>query len=205
MLRLVYHTTVFGPLHFEYAGPRVRIGSCRDNDLVLPHPSVRPYHCTLLLEENALSVLPPDAPDATAPGETPRYGPGDTLTIGDLTLGIERSPNTIAIPPPVTLPQLPGRNHKGYWLADYETVPDDARWRCGHCQLRFADRQIHAVGIEGGRKHILCPQCSQELELLTAPAPLRRGLLGVLDSGWRKLRRAFGLPARPRRPHLPPA
>lgn len=200
MLRLVYHTTVFGPLNLEYPGPRVRVGSCRDNDLVLPHPSVRPYHCTLLLTEDTVTVLPPDAGEARPP-DAPCYGPGDRLQIGELLLSIEHSPNTVAVPPPKAEALLPGRNHRGFWRADYKAVPDAARWLCSRCQLRFEDRQIRALGIEGGRKHILCPQCSLELALLAPAERELHGLLGALNSAWGQVRRAFGFSSRR---HPPP-
>lgn len=202
MLRLVYHTNVFGALHFEYSQPHVRVGSCRDNDLVLLHPSVEPYHCTLALAEDSLAVLPPNVTDEPA-DDAPRYGPGDELVIGALTLRVERSPNTIAVPPPKVETQPAGRTHRGYWKADYEAVPEAARWLCAHCQLRFEDRQIHALGLEGRSKHIFCPQCSAELALLTPPPPELHGLLGALNSGWLKLRRALGLPQPQRRRRKP--
>lgn len=205
MLRLVYHTTVFGRLHFEYPRPRVRVGSARDNDLILLHPSVEPHHCTLLLEEDSLAMVPPHAA-AEPPADAPRYGPGDALVIGDLTLQIERSPNTIAVPAPKTEQGLPGRTHRGYWKADYEAVPETARWACERCQLRFEDRQIHALGLTGRSKHIFCPQCSAELALLTPTNASHGGFLGLMNSLYLKLRRALGFrPPRRRRPSRPVA
>jgi hypothetical protein len=192
VLRLVYNTTVFGALHFEYSRSRVRVGSCRDNDLVLLHPSVEPYHCTLAWEEDSFALLPPHATEEPY-DDAPRYGPGDTLVVGELKLLVERSPNSIAVPPPKMEAQAAGRTHHGYWKADYAEVPSEARWSCPQCQLRFEDRQIHALGLAGRSKHILCPQCSRELELLTPAPPEAHGLLGVLNSGWRQLRRALGL------------
>lgn len=198
MLRLVFDTTVFGPLHFEYPRPRIRVGSCRDNDLVLLHPSVQPYHCTLALEEDGLVVLPANT-DAEPDPTEPRLGPGDALQVGALTLRIERSPNSIAVPPPKREEPPVGRNHHGHWKADLPSVPDSARWLCDPCKLRFEDRQVRAIGLEGGRKHILCPQCSRELVLVKAGPRRRPGLLGVFDQSWHKLRRALGFRPPPHR------
>ena len=61
MLELIYHSGVFGPIHFEYSGPTVRVGSSEDNDLVLRHPSVELYHCLLVFRGEKVLCLPPDA------------------------------------------------------------------------------------------------------------------------------------------------
>jgi hypothetical protein len=199
VLRLVYHTKVFGSLNFEFSCPLVRIGSARDNHLVLLHSSVAPYHCALAWEEESFALLPATADERTPLDDAPRYGPGDTLVVGEVTLTVERSPNSISVPPPKAEQIAPGRTHRGYWKAAYEAVPEAARWLCTNCQLRFEDRQIHAIGLEGKRKHILCPQCSRELGLLQRDTPQRHSLMRAVDFVWRKLRRWIGLAPRRRR------
>ena len=114
MLRLVYHTKVFGPLNFEFSRPLVRIGSAKDNHLVLLHPSVEPYHCALAWEEESFALLPPNAEETTPLDDAPRYAPGDTLVVGEVSLCVERSPNSIAVPPPPAEQIPPGRTHRGY-------------------------------------------------------------------------------------------
>jgi hypothetical protein len=203
VLRLVYQNSLFGPLHFEYPKAIVRVGSCRDNDLVLLHASVRPYHCVLVFDEAAVRLLPPEAADSqgvleNAP-EARRYGLGETLHIGDLALQVERSPNSVAVPPPAAAggSVLPGQTFDGYWRADFEAVPDEARWLCGRCRLRLTTPQVHVLGLVGGRKYPLCPKCSQTVELVVPIETGPRGLLGHLKAGWRQLQRFCGRARRP--------
>ena len=193
MLRLVYHSPLFGPLHFEYSKAVVRVGSCRDNDLVLLHASVRPYHCVLVFDEASLCLLPPEAVGndgvlAAAPAG-PRYEPGDTLHLGELDLQVERSPNSVAVPQlGVVATAQPGQTAEGFWRADFAAVPAEARWLCGRCGLRLTTPQVHVLGLVGRRKYALCPKCSQTLELVVPLEVGAKGLLGRLKSGWRQLK-----------------
>ncbi len=174
MLRLVFRSGVFGPMYFEYPRPCIRVGSSQDNDLVLPHPSVHPYHCQLWMEEDGLAVLSPDAPAADPGPRAPRYGEGQALMIGELRLEIERSPNSIVVPvdTPV-VPANPAQDERGYWFAEHPEVPLTARWLCTPCERRFDDGQVKVIGLVGARKHVLCPICSQRLiwAQITPPAP----------------------------------
>ena len=197
MLRLVYQSTLFGPLHFEYSKAIVRVGSCRDNDLVLLHPSVQPYHCVLVFAETSLCLLPPQAVGGDAVLEPapagPRYVAGGTLQIGELVFQVERSPNSVAVPEFRTATTAtPGQTREGYWRADFAAVPDEARWLCGRCRLRLATSQVHVLGLVGGRKYALCPKCSQTVELIVPLESGRPGLLGRLKAGWRDLKRVCG-------------
>jgi len=192
MLRLVFQTGVFGPLRFEYNQRRVRVGSCRDNDLVLPHPSVHPYHCTLALEEDWLAVLGPHAPEETPIEGVPILGPGDKLNVGDLVLDIERSPNSVGVP--VARPEgaPAGRTAEGYWMVGWYGIPDAARWLCGTCSLRFEDEQVRSIGLAGRRRHVLCPVCSQHVAFVR-PGPAAPSTFGGKIQHWgRKLLRIFG-------------
>ena len=192
MLRLVFQTGVFGPLRFEYTQRRVRIGSCRDNDLVLPHPSVRPYHCTLAIEEDWLAILGPHANEETPIEGATRLGPGDQLKVGELVLDIERSPNSVGVP--VTEVSTPpnGRTAEGYWIVGWEGVPDTARWLCGTCSLRFEDEQVRAIGLAGRRRHVLCPVCSQHVAFVKPGSAAPRTFGGKVQRWGKKLLRAFG-------------
>ena len=195
MLRLVHHTGVFGPLCFEYSQPVVRVGSCSDNDLVLLHPSVRPYHCALVFEEEAVRLVPVDAvwdlgeAGAEALAQAPCYGPGDTLPLGELSFQVEHSSNSMVVPEMAEEVQPgAGQTREGYWLAEFEGVPEEAHWWCPRCGLRFTNVQVRVLGLVAHRKYALCPKCSQKVDLLGID-PESRGLLGRLRNGWRRLTR----------------
>jgi hypothetical protein len=195
MLRLVHHTEIFGPLCFEYSKRVVRVGSCSDNDLILPHPSVRAYHCALVFDDDTLRVVPAEAvSDLNALSEeavasAPCYQAGDALQLGELVFQVEHSTNSMLIPDLEEAPTTEaGLTREGYWLADFESVPDEARWLCTSCALRFTNTQVHVLGLVAHRKYALCPRCSQKLELLGAGAA-DRSLLGRLRKSWRRLAR----------------
>lgn len=201
MLRLVYHTDLFGALYLEYNQPLVRVGSSSDNDLVLLHPSVSPHHCSLLFEEDSVRVLPADfqlRPEGLPPGlEVPCYVEGDTLPIGEVPLLVEHSPNTVALPCPRAETVDTGLTPDGYWRADAGQAPPRARWLCRACAIRLEDRQITRIGLEKSRKHFLCPKCSHELELIRPQAAEETGLLAAIRSLKRRGLRWLGI--RPRR------
>jgi len=172
VLKLVYHTGVFGPIDLEYDRPLIRVGSSEDNDLVLRHPSIEPYHCLLLFRGERLLCLPPINP-LPSPGDHavlngPEFGLGDTLTIGELRFSLLHSSNTIALPELQSAPPLP------------ELPPDlaapppaeprtDARYYCPHCRVVVPEEQLKRVGLVGHPKRILCPKCSHLFE--TQPEP----------------------------------
>jgi hypothetical protein len=195
MLRLVHHTSVFGPLCFEYSRRVVRVGSCSDNDLILLHPSVRPYHCVLLFAEDTVQLVPKEAvsdlgvEDKAVVAAAPSYRPGDLLPVGEVRFRVEHSSNSMTLPeaPEVVAPGV-GLTREGYWRADFEGVPEAARWWCPRCGLRFTNVQVRVLGLVAHRKYALCPKCSLKVDLLGLD-PESRGLLGRLRTGWRRLRR----------------
>ncbi len=192
MLRLTYRTGVFGPLRFEYTKRRVRVGSCRDNDLVLPHPSIQPYHCTLAFEEDWLAVLQPNAPEDSPVEGTRWLGPGDRLELGELVLEIERSPNSVGLPS-TAAPVEPGdRTPEGYWIAKAPVIPETARWLCGTCDLRFEDAQVRVIGLAGRRRHALCPVCSHHVAFVRMNPSAGLSFTAKARNGWKKFLRALG-------------
>src|SRR4051812_48439945 len=103
MVKLVHHTTDFGSINFEYLRPVITVGSAEDNDLVLPHPSIRPQHCQITLEDEHLIILPPNNSSGPLPEGVPptgkRHEVGEQFMIGDLVFEVQHSFNTtVAIP-----------------------------------------------------------------------------------------------------------
>jgi len=196
MLRLVHNTSVFGPLYFEYSKRVVRVGSCSDNDLILLHPSVRPYHGALVFEDEAVQLVEPESVSCQGVvgdlADAPCYRPGDTLPLGELLFLVEHSPNSMSVPE-ATVEVAPGTGltREGYWRADFEGVPDEAHWWCPRCVLRFTNAQVHVIGLVAHRKYALCPKCSQKVDLLGQGLE-SRGLLGRMRTGWKRLTRTVG-------------
>ena len=102
MLKLIYHTAVFGPIDLEFDRPVISVGRSEDNDLVLRHPSILPYHCLLVFRGEKLFSLPPHQPIPT-PNELqnltgPELGPADSLQIGEIQFTLAISAATVALP-----------------------------------------------------------------------------------------------------------
>ena len=104
MLKLIYHTAVFGPIDLEYARPVIRVGRNEDNDLVLRHPSVEPYHCRLVFRDESVLCLPPNQAIRSQTDlrglNGLEFGPGDPIQIGDLQFSLAHSSKTVAVPNP---------------------------------------------------------------------------------------------------------
>jgi hypothetical protein len=177
MVCLVYQSRLFGPLRFEYSKARIRVGSCRDNDLVIPHPSLQPYHCALVLEEDYVSVLPPNAREDFPLDHASQYAVGNDLVLGEVVFSIERSSSSVATPTIAPAQPSDGRTDAGFWKADFEGVPDAARWLCSRCGLRFEDVQVSKVGLVGKAKHIHCPTCGWNLTQVLPATPERPGTM----------------------------
>lgn len=165
MLKLIYHTGVLGPIDLEYDHPFVRVGSSLDNDLVLPHGSVAPYHCLLVFRGENLLILPPsrEMPSAAdlqtlTDGE---LGLGDTFTIGEVLFTLAHSSKTVALPELPSAPPPP-------------KPPEDVtqhRYYCPHCQRVIPEAELRHVGLVGHPKRLMCPKCSHMFESEPAPAP----------------------------------
>jgi len=183
VLKLVYHTAVFGPINLEYEKPLLRVGSGEDNDLVVPHPSVKRHHCLLSFWEENVALLPPDVVLST-PTEIPAgcgevLGLGDTLRIGAVEFTLEHSINTVALPetahlPPAEAPAAPG--------------PAGPRYYCAHCGIFLAAAQVKRVGLVGHAKHFLCPNCSAHVQPECVPVESPSGFLAMLRKLWRRFK-----------------
>jgi hypothetical protein len=172
VLKLIYHTAVFGPIDLEYDRPVIRVGYNEDNDLVLRHPSIEPYHCLLVFRGEKVLCLPPSQ---AIPSQTdlwsltgPELGPGDPIRIGDLQFSVAHSSMTVAVP------ELHGQGSTaGTADGDATTGTGEEASRrhyyCAHCRAFIEDAEVKRVGLVGHAKRNLCPKCSGLLE--TEPDP----------------------------------
>jgi hypothetical protein len=179
VLKLIYHTAVFGPIDLEYSGPVVRAGSSEDNDLVLRHPSIEPHHCLLLFRGEKVLCL---SPDEAVSAETdlgsltgPEFGAGDALKIGELQFRLAHSARTVAIP---TVHGQAGRAGaaEGYSATEASKSASPRRYFCAHCRVSIPDAEVKRLGVVGHAKRHLCPRCSGLLEVEPEPAKPSPGL-----------------------------
>ena len=167
VLKLIYHTAVFGPIDLEYDQPVIRVGRDEDNDLVLSHPSVEPHHCLLVFRGEKVLCLPPGEA-ITAQTDLrrltgPEFGPGDPLSIGDLNFSLAHSSKTVA------LPEAPSQSSLAAVAESDEAggtseEPNQPRYFCAHCRAFVPDAQVKWVGLVGHAKRGLCPKCGRLLE-----------------------------------------
>jgi hypothetical protein len=198
VLKLVYQTAVFGPINLEYEKPVVRVGSSQDNDLVLPHPSVRPHHCLLSFWEERLALLPAEADAQTAQAAWAQpsghiYESGEELRIGELSFMLGHSANTVAVPEAVLHPSLQptGAEEDG-------AVMTGPRYYCSHCGRYVPVADLKRIGLVGRAKHLLCPQCSSPV-VKREHKEAATGFRIWLQRLWKRVKRWLASPA-PRRP-----
>jgi hypothetical protein len=173
VLKLIYHTTVFGQIDLEYDGPAVRVGCSEDNDLVLRHPSVEPHHCLLIFRgEKVLYLSPGDAVSSqTDLGSLagPEFGVGDQLTIGELQFSLAHSARTVAIPEVHRLE--PGADG----AAGTSEGTSQRRFFCARCRVFISYTEVKHLGLVGRAKRYLCPKCSSLLQLEPEPCKSMSG------------------------------
>jgi hypothetical protein len=163
VLKLIYQSVTFGLIDLEYTQAMVRVGSSEDNDLVLRHPSIKPYHCQLVFQCESVFCLPPTqgapSPADFANPMGPKFGAGDRILIGDLQFRFEHSSRTVAVPP-MRLAVASG-NGPVTQAPEAEKQPG---YFCRHCRLFIRDNQVKRLGLIGHAKKDLCPKCSRPLE-----------------------------------------
>lgn len=182
MVKLVYQTSAFGRLGLEYPRPVITVGSAPDNDLVLPHPSVRPRHCLIEFREDRVVVCAPAGAAADQAEPSREYGLGERLAIGAVVFEVEHSASTVAIPrerPP----------------EEPEPVAFGPLYFCPNCQKHYPLSALTRIGLERRRKHLLCPKCSREVIPPEGPAAtggllrwLQRQASGLARAFWRRRR-----------------
>jgi hypothetical protein len=186
MLKLIYNTGVFGPIDLEYCKPVIRVGSSEDNDLVLRHPSVKPFHGLLVFRGERVLLMPPTE---KLPLETDlldligtEYGAGEQLLIGDLQFSLAYSSSTVALPDflaPGGASVPASRDHAAPKATDNfpaETNPSsdgaltEQRLYCSNCQTFVPAAHVKHIGLVGQARLALCPKCSRALDADPASA-----------------------------------
>ena len=169
VLKLVYNNLVFGPIDLEYERPIIRVGRSEDNDLILRHPSVEPYHCLLVFRGERVLWLPPSEPLPSLedlPGMTgPEYRPGDIVSIGELTFSLAHSAKTVALPELCAVRTSARVAETAEPISTAET--NQPQYYCPHCRTFIESSGVKRVGLVGHTKRNLCPKCSRLLEAET--------------------------------------
>lgn len=148
MVKLVYHTSL-GPISLEYDQAMINVGSAPDNELVLPHPSVQPYHCRISFQSDGLTVQAAEGGD----GGSEEVAVGSKFHIGEVLFEVQHSGNSVSVP----IDALAGR-----------PVPQDdpdAPFFCQNCEVHFHEHEVKRIGIQGRGQHLLCPRCSRPVVL----------------------------------------
>ena len=174
MLKLIYHTAVFGPIDLEYDRPVIRVGRSEDNDLVLRHPSVEPHHCLLVFRGDRVLCLPPseaiDSETDLGSLTGPELGPGDPMRIGDLQFSLAHSSKTVAVPE-IQSQGLTARVWEGEAATETGEEANQRQYYCAHCRTFIQEAEVKRVGLVGHAKRKLCPKCSGLLETEPEPQP----------------------------------
>jgi type III secretion system (T3SS) inner membrane Yop/YscD-like protein len=177
VLKLIYHSTVFGPIDLEYDRPVIRVGRSEDNDLVLRHPSVEPHHCLLVFRDEKVLCLPASQ---TLPSQTDlrsltgsELGPGDPVKIGDLQFSLAHSSRTVALPEIHSNNQgSPAAATSGDAAVRTGEQAVQRRYYCARCRAFIEDTKVKRMGLVGHAKRDLCPKCSRPLETEPDCSPL---------------------------------
>ncbi|HWT78194.1 MAG TPA: FHA domain-containing protein, partial [Candidatus Methylomirabilis sp.] len=189
MLKLVYHTGVFGPIELEYDGPVVHVGRSEDNDLVLLHPSVEPHHCMLVFRGERLLCLPPDQAisSQTDLGSLagPEFGAGAQITIGELQFSLAHSARSVAIPEVHHRDARAGVS-EGDPASGASKGTGQRRYFCAHCRMFIPDVEVKRLGLVSHAKRYLCPKCSGLLDVEPKPPKPSPSLKGWLGRAVRK-------------------
>ena len=169
VLKLIYHTAVFGPIDLEYDQAVIRVGRSEDNDLVLQHPSIEPHHCLLVFRDEKVLCLPPTQaiPSATDLQNLtgPELGPGDPVKIGDLQFSLAHSSKTVALPEIHLNNQgSPAAGSNGDAAVGTGEQAVQRRYYCARCRAFIEDTKVKRMGLVGHAKRDLCPKCSRPLE-----------------------------------------
>jgi hypothetical protein len=157
VLKLIYHTHVFGPIDFEYDRPSVRVGSDPANDLVLSHPSVSAFHCVLVFQDEKVIWLRPEACELSEPDllamTGQEFAAGDRFLVGELEFQLDHSSRSVAL-----------HRHQAFQEDAQQT--ENCRHFCPNCRRFIPEQDVKRVGLVGQPKRELCPQCSRLLEVV---------------------------------------
>jgi hypothetical protein len=172
VLKLIYHTAALGPIELEYQQPVIRVGSSGNNDLVLAHPSVEPYHCQLVFREEKVLCIPSD--QTISPGTNlrslrgPEYGAGEQLRIGELQFSLAHSARSVAVPA-MPRQELERETVKANLPDNTDGTADSGSYYCPQCRAYYHRTEVKRVGLVGSAKRCLCPKCSRILDVESGP------------------------------------
>jgi hypothetical protein len=185
VLKLSYHTTVFGQIDFEYDRPVIRVGRSSDNDLILDHPSIEPHHCLLVFCNEKVRCMPPNQ---TIHSQTDlqnysgaEFGIGDTLRIGELEFKLAHSSRTVDVP-------MIHKDSPAVDAVGTQVALENALYYCTHCRAFIKNADVKRLGLLGHPKREFCPKCSRSLQSTqaslpeTAPSLKHKGLSSMIKS-----------------------
>ncbi len=189
MLKLIYHTGVFGPIDLEYDRPVIHVGRSEDNDLVLRHPSVEPHHCRLVFRGEKVLLLPPGQVSLSQTElrslTGPELGPGDPVQIGDLQFSLAHSSKTVAVPE-VHSPSSTAGTWEGAAGSGTDEEARQRHYYCANCRTFVRDAEVKRVGLVGHAKRNLCPKCSRPARSGVGVPKARAGSHGAIAKGGTK-------------------
>jgi hypothetical protein len=137
-------------------------------DFPIAHPSVSALHCELVLSNDGVMIQDCDSTNGTfVNGEGIKEAwlrPGQTVQLGEVTLFVESTDITIAIPqyererpkPPVLL--------EGGLMLCPRHPQLQVTYKCISCGEVMCASCVHTLRLKGGRPLFLCPLCSRPCE-----------------------------------------
>lgn len=156
---------------FELQWGLNRLGRAADNHIQLLHGSISTHHCELLLDERGVTVRDCGSTNGTFVDglrvEEAALDSGQTLRLGSVELVLEHHAAPVVVPP-IETPQLPKSYHlPGGELSCINHPQIHASFHCQQCHRLFCEECVHVLHRAGGRKHLLCPRCSGNCDLIT--------------------------------------
>jgi hypothetical protein len=170
-----------------------RFGRAPGNDFQIEHPTISSRHCEIELRDFGVMVRDLDSTNGTfvngEPIKEAKLAEGQTLQLGDVSLFVETTDVTIAIPqfeepleqasPPIVLSDgsLLCPNHPKAVVTH----------QCTYCRLVMCDACFRRLRRRGGKIVKLCPECSHKVEPLAEAKDKKESLLA-------RLRRTMRIP-----------
>lgn len=184
MAKLLIKTEGFANPVLELRMGVNHVGRDGENHFQISHPTISTHHCDLVLGDGTVLLRDCGSTNGTfVNGERVKEAmlqAGQTVHLGDVELFVETTEVTIAIPqyeherpePPVVLPD-------GAMLCPrhpHATVV----WQCTACREVMCDACVHRLRRRGGKLHLFCPLCSNQVVRVGGEKPKKRGFLGLL-------------------------
>jgi len=185
MEKLFLRNSVQG-VNFELVEGLTSVGRNPTNDLKVSDAAVSSFHCELVVTGSSIVVRDLDSTNGTyIEGEPVREAilkPGQLLRLGNLELKLEAEEVRISIPE-ISHETMPTQTHLldgSLACLNHPGIP--ALARCTQCQQAYCADCVHSVGLQGARRRLFCPACSNPCELLPqlVPEKKKRSFLGRL-------------------------